>query len=57
LKQLGANQVKKYLIEVNNRLHKNKMDGKLEDVRELVPAEVIEADQKFMEYMRKSNEE
>uniref|UniRef100_A0A183CEV8 Cap-specific mRNA (nucleoside-2'-O-)-methyltransferase 1 n=1 Tax=Globodera pallida TaxID=36090 RepID=A0A183CEV8_GLOPA len=55
LNSFGSSKVKKYLVEVNNRMES--MERKKEDVMELVPDELIRGDDDFMEYIRTSIEE
>lgn len=49
LNTFGAGKVLKYLVEVNNRL--NAMERKSEDIMELVPDELMQADDDFMQYI------
>lgn len=58
LTKFGATIVKDYLIEINNCLEKIADCGKkdYEDIYEIVPREIINNDEKFLNYVKKHNE-
>lgn len=51
--------MKKYLVQINNELQKLEQAGtnKENDILEILPAEIIEKDEEFFNYVKNHNEE
>lgn len=59
MNSFGATYVKKYLVQINNELQRLEQAGKNKenDILEILPAEIIEKDEEFFNYVKNHNEE